>query len=230
MTPISEYRYRRRVEFAETDLAGVVHFSWFFRYMEEAEHALWRAAGLTIAPRDSDIGFPRVSASLDFLAPLHFEDELEVWIRIEAINRRSIRYVSTMTCDGTTVATGTVTAACVRKSPPPMRAIDLPEPARSRLAAYVSGEREPARLSETVRDRRLEAIYSRLSAGESFRTAVGEPYLERELNRADVQFIVRKGLNESANDYAALLERFNLTGSEHQRFMDFLRQHRLKPS
>ena len=135
MTPISELRYRRRVEFAETDLAGVVHFSWFFRYMEEAEHALWRAAGLSIAPRESDIGFPRVSASLDFHAPLHFEDELEVWIRIASISRRSIRYASTMTCDGTTVATGTVTAVCVRTSPLPMQAIDLPEGVRTRLVA-----------------------------------------------------------------------------------------------
>ena len=42
------FRYSRRVQFAETDLAGIVHFSMFFRYMEEAEHALWRAAGLTI--------------------------------------------------------------------------------------------------------------------------------------------------------------------------------------
>ena len=39
---------RRRVQF-ETDMAGVVHFSWYFRYMEEAEHALWREAGLSMA-------------------------------------------------------------------------------------------------------------------------------------------------------------------------------------
>jgi YbgC/YbaW family acyl-CoA thioester hydrolase len=134
VTPISEFRYRRRVEFAETDLAGVVHFSWYFRYMEEAEHALWRAAGLSIAPPGSAIGFPRVSASVDFLAPLHFEDELEVWIRIESISRRSIRYASTITCSGKTVATGTVTAACVRKTPPPMRGIDIPDAISSRLA------------------------------------------------------------------------------------------------
>ena len=45
----SEFRLRRRVQFYETDAAGMVHFSWFFRYMEEAEHALWREAGLSIA-------------------------------------------------------------------------------------------------------------------------------------------------------------------------------------
>lgn len=133
--PISEHRYLRRVQFAETDLAGVVHFSWYFRYMEEAEHALWREAGLSIAPPDSDVGFPRVSASVDFLAPLHFEDEFEVHIRIEAISTRSIRYASTITCRGVTVATGTVTAVCVRKSPPPMRAAEIPEEIRARLTA-----------------------------------------------------------------------------------------------
>src|SRR3990172_6068366 len=55
---VSEYRYRRRVQFADTDVAGVVHFSWIARYMEEAEHALWREAGLSIAPRDQPVGFP----------------------------------------------------------------------------------------------------------------------------------------------------------------------------
>ena len=58
---LSEYRLKRRVQFYETDMAGIVHFSWFFRYMEEAEHALWRAAGLSIAPPDSAIGWPRVN-------------------------------------------------------------------------------------------------------------------------------------------------------------------------
>src|SRR5262249_47928566 len=64
----SEHRLRRRVHFYETDMAGLVHFSVFFRYMEEAEHALWRAAGLTIATVDEEFGFPRVSASFDFHA------------------------------------------------------------------------------------------------------------------------------------------------------------------
>ena len=132
--PISEHRYHRRVHFAETDLAGVVHFSQFLRYMEEAEHALWRAAGLSIVPPDSDLGFPRVAASIEFHAPLHFEDEFEVHIRIAAISRRSIRYESTITRGDTRIASGTITAVCVTNSPPPMRATDLPEEIVSRFA------------------------------------------------------------------------------------------------
>ena len=78
MVAWSEYRLRRRVNFYETDCAGIVHFSWFFSYLEEAEHAMWRAAGLSIAPAAGGVGFPRVNASFDYHRPLRFEDEFEV--------------------------------------------------------------------------------------------------------------------------------------------------------
>src|SRR6185295_5425760 len=88
----SEYRLTRRVQFYETDAAGIVHFSWYFRYMEEAEHALWRAAGLSVAPPGGDIHWPRVAASCDFHGALFFEQEFEVWIRIAAMTQKTIRY------------------------------------------------------------------------------------------------------------------------------------------
>ena len=128
-----EYRYRRRVQFADTDMAGVVHFSWVARYMEEAEHALWRAAGLSIAQPGGGLVFPRVAVSIDFAAPLAFEDEFEVHVRIEAMSRRAIRYAHTITRGDTVIATGTMTAACVSTHPSPMRAVDIPPEIRSRL-------------------------------------------------------------------------------------------------
>ena len=130
----AEHRVKRRVQFYETDLAGIVHFSWYFRYMEEAEHALWRAAGLSIAAPDSEVGFPRVAASCDFRAPLRFEDEFEVYIRLEALNRRTLQYACVLTHGATTVATGSLTAACVSKrTGEPLSAIDIPEEIAARL-------------------------------------------------------------------------------------------------
>jgi YbgC/YbaW family acyl-CoA thioester hydrolase len=117
-------------------MAGVVHFSCIARYMEEAEHALWRAAGLSIVPDDRALGFPRVSVSIDFAAPLFFEDEIEVHVRIEAISRRTLRYRHTITRRGSVVATGTMTAACVQKDPQPMRAVEIPAAIRERLAPH----------------------------------------------------------------------------------------------
>jgi acyl-CoA thioester hydrolase len=124
---LSEYRFRRRVQFYETDAAGIVHFSWFFRYMEEAEHALWREAGLSIAPPESEIGWPRVAAAFDYHSPLRFEQEFDVQLRVAAVTRRSIRYVCSITRDEVKVATGTLTVVCVRRQPnQPMVAIEIP--------------------------------------------------------------------------------------------------------
>ena len=123
----SEYRLRRRVQFYETDAAGIVHFSWFFRYMEEAEHALWRDAGLSIAPPEGDVHWPRVAASCDFHSPLYFEQEFDVWIRVAGIGSKTIRYRSVIVRGDTTIASGTHTVACVRMRPnETMKSINIP--------------------------------------------------------------------------------------------------------
>jgi len=124
---ISEYRLARRVQFYETDAAGIVHFSVFFRYVEEAEHAMWRAAGLSIAAPGDPIGFPRVTAGFEFLRPLQFEDEFEVHLRVTGKTARTLSYSATIEKDGTTIARGTLTVACVSKRPgEPMRGTDIP--------------------------------------------------------------------------------------------------------
>lgn len=133
---LSEFRLKRRVQFYETDLAGVVHFSWYYRYAEEAEHALWRAAGLSIAPPGGEIGWPRVSASFEFREPLRFEEEFEVLVRVAAITSRTIRYTCLITRGDTTIATGTHTAVCVRQRPGgSMTATSIPDDIAARLAA-----------------------------------------------------------------------------------------------
>jgi acyl-CoA thioester hydrolase len=120
------FHYTRRVQFAETDLAGIAHFSAFFRFMEEAEHALWRAAGLSIGKAEETGGWPRVSAAFDFKSPLRFEDEFDVAIQLGAVTLRSLQYTCTITRGDTLVATGTMTSVCTRREEGRMRAVDLP--------------------------------------------------------------------------------------------------------
>ena len=130
----SAYRLTRRVQFHETDAAGIVHFSWFFRYMEEAEHALWRAAGLSIAAPGAEIGWPRVAASFEFTKPLHFEDEFEVHLWITAKTKKTIQYKALIASAGETLASGSLIIACVSRRPgEPMKAINIPPEVDSRL-------------------------------------------------------------------------------------------------
>ena len=123
--PPREFTLRRRVQFHETDVAGIVHFSWFFRYMEEAEHAMWREAGLSIHPPASDIGWPRIGASFEFHKALRFEDEFDVHIRIAEMTSRTIRYECVLRKGDEKVATGAMTIACVQTQPT-MRSVEIP--------------------------------------------------------------------------------------------------------
>ena len=50
---MTAFSYERRVEFCETDSAGIAHFSSLAIYMEQAEHALFRSIGLSVFPQRS---------------------------------------------------------------------------------------------------------------------------------------------------------------------------------
>ena len=139
--PLSEFTLHRRVVFHEVDSAGIVHFSVYFRYMEEAEHAMWRQAGLSIAARGADVGFPRVSAGFDYHRPLRFEDEFDARIRIVAIADKSLRYVCTLNKGAEKVATGTFTVVCVsRDEGGVMKARSIPPEIASRFEVSTEAE------------------------------------------------------------------------------------------
>ena len=122
-------------------MAGIAHFSCFFRYMEEAEHALWRAAGLTIARAGEETGWPRVAAAFEFKAPLRFEDEFEVAVRIAAVSKRSIQYGFIITRGPITIGQGTMTAVSVRYAPDHVIPIEIPADVVARLQSAADSEK-----------------------------------------------------------------------------------------
>ena len=126
--------YRRRVQFAETDLAGLVHFTQFFRYMEEAEHAMWRAAGLSVA-RD-DLHWPRVSASCEYASPLRFEDEIIVKVRA-GFGRCRIQYGFEIRRRDTVAATGAMTSVCTRAAGRTLKTAEIPQELLQRLRSVL---------------------------------------------------------------------------------------------
>jgi YbgC/YbaW family acyl-CoA thioester hydrolase len=114
-----EYKAVRRVEFAETDMAGIMHYSNFFRFLETAEHAFFRSLGLSIVTKvDPPVGWPRVHAECDFRAPLYFEDEVEVHLLVSEKKSKSLSYVFRFRKLNATppieVAHGKLTVVCVR--------------------------------------------------------------------------------------------------------------------
>ena len=128
---------RRRVEFCETDMAGIVHFSNFFRYMEFAEQAFLRSRGLTVAWQDGNrrVGFPRVSASCDYIKPVRFEDLLEIAVTVAEVGNKSVTYSFAFSCGGDPVANGKITAVCCQSSDSgSMESIAIPDDIRAKFA------------------------------------------------------------------------------------------------
>ena len=141
MTP---FRATRRVDFADTDLAGIVHFSNFFRYMEAAEVAFLRARGLSVKMdwEGQQLGFPRVAAACDYLKPARFEDVLDIAVTLERLGGKSLTYTFEFTRTGDVLARGKVTCVCCRVVGPErtLEAIDLPAGLRARLAQPIETE------------------------------------------------------------------------------------------
>lgn len=98
-------------------MAGIVHFSKYFCYIEFAEHEFFRKLGFSVAQKYEDLqyGWPRVKVAAEFLSPLRFEDELEIRLRLNNIGSRSIGYEFSIVkkSDQTIAAIGSYTTVCV---------------------------------------------------------------------------------------------------------------------
>ena len=118
----SRFVYTRRVEFADTDMAGIMHFSSIFRFMESAEHAFLRSLGHSVILSESNpvMGFPRVRAEADFRRPFRFEDEIEIELRVRERREKSLTYGFALRKAGDSSrevrAVGLVTVVCVCKA------------------------------------------------------------------------------------------------------------------
>jgi len=84
----------RELAFHETDMAGIAHFSNFFRWMEQAEHAFLRSLGLAPVVQETDQfwGWPRVRASCEYHLPLRFGDRFATHLFVKEIKIKSVVY------------------------------------------------------------------------------------------------------------------------------------------
>jgi acyl-CoA thioester hydrolase len=130
------HTYARRVEFGDTDMAGIMHFSNFFRFMEAAECDFLRSRGLSVVWQDSEIkfGFPRVSVSCDFKSPAKFGDLVEIDVTLEAIGKKSLTYRFDFRRGETHLATGKMTSVLVKSQDgQSMQSMEIPDPIRAKL-------------------------------------------------------------------------------------------------
>lgn len=136
------YRFHttRRIEFSDTDMAGIVHFSRFFVFMESAEHEFLRSLGAPIhcEYEGVELGWPRVAASCQYLEPARLGDVLDVRLLVRRKGRSSLTYDFEFRRDGTLLVEGRVTTICCafgasRGAPAPLRSMAIPASLADRI-------------------------------------------------------------------------------------------------
>ncbi|HTN74590.1 MAG TPA: thioesterase family protein [Pirellulaceae bacterium] len=135
------FTINRRVEFRDTDAAGIVHFSVFFNYMEAAEHELLRSLGTSVLTHDAEgeISWPRVAVACEYRGALRFEDEVEIQVSIERLGQKSVTYLFDFVKVGALIAHGKITAVCCRiEAGQPPRSITIPPAISEKLQALVA--------------------------------------------------------------------------------------------
>ncbi|MCW5981401.1 MAG: acyl-CoA thioesterase [Bryobacteraceae bacterium] len=137
-----EYKVVRQVEFSDTDMAGIMHFSNFFRFMETAEHAFFRSLGFSIHTTAPEaVGWPRVHADCDFRRPLRFEDSVEIHLLVREKGRKSLTYTFIFRKlneqPEREVARGTLAVACVKRDAATgaMRGVPIPSAIADKIEA-----------------------------------------------------------------------------------------------
>lgn len=132
-------RARRRVEFRDTDAAGIVHFSAFFFWMESVEHEFLRSVGLHVLERQPDgveHSWPRVAVSCDYSSTVRFGDVLDIALSVAAVGRSSVTYEFAFACDERPVAEGRVVAVRCRLQPGGgLESVAIPSDVVARLTA-----------------------------------------------------------------------------------------------
>ncbi len=127
---------QRRIEFADPDMAGIVHFANFFRFMEAAESEFLRSLGLGVSLKweGQAMGFPRVSASCDYVRPARFEDLIDIAVSVHNVGRKSVTYGFEFSRNGEVLAKGQVSSVCCRVvGDHQLESIEIPAGIREKL-------------------------------------------------------------------------------------------------
>ena len=129
-----EFTTTRRVQFAETDAAGVLYFGNYYRIMEEVEHAFWRSVGVSLAHQ----GKEGATTCCEYFAPVRFEDVIELAFRLTHVGQRSLSFEVEFRHGRSLIALGRTTAVCCSLAEGDFQPIAIPEEVRAKIAPYVS--------------------------------------------------------------------------------------------
>lgn len=141
VTPMAFYSYDRRTHFSESDAAGIIHFSKYACFVEEAEHAFLGKQGFPIEVHNpARYRWPRVSFSASFDSPIFPLQDIRISLDPRCVGKSSItwRWVIFDKNTMTPLCKGEMKTVCCRLNGNKLDACPLPEELRNKLSSALT--------------------------------------------------------------------------------------------
>ncbi len=89
--------YKRRANYYETDMMGIVHHSNHIRYFEEARLDYMRSFGCDVLEMEKEgIIIPNVDAYARYYVPVKFGEEVDIEVTLTTFNGTRMEYTFTV--------------------------------------------------------------------------------------------------------------------------------------
>jgi len=128
-----------RAAFADTDAAGIVHFTTVLFWVEATEEALFRELKLPFFVQEEERvkGFPRVRIECDYKFPVYREEVVTIALQPQELGDKKLVWGFKATVQGREVAAGALTTVYAhRTGTGAMAAALIPLPTLSGLRTY----------------------------------------------------------------------------------------------
>jgi acyl-CoA thioester hydrolase len=131
------FETRQEVQWADVDVAGIMYFAAYWRFVERAEMEFFDELGFPYGRvfERYDFWLPRVRCDAEYHAPALMEDWLRLRTHLEKVGASSIRWktVAFNERTGEPGAAFVMTVACIDRNT--KKSAPLPEPIRTALAS-----------------------------------------------------------------------------------------------
>ncbi len=133
--------HQREVDFADTDMGGIVHFARYLVYSETAEHRFLESLGYPVVNADEQgcmLCWPRVSVAADYLRPIRFGETVAIEVTVVRLGGSSIDYLFELRCSDDLCARIKETVVhCRLHETNGIQAVRIPDGLRKKLQALL---------------------------------------------------------------------------------------------
>ncbi|WP_102346662.1 acyl-CoA thioesterase [Bacillus sp. Marseille-P3661] len=129
------HKYHFRVEWGDTDAAGIVFSPNFYKFMDQAAHNFFETIGFPLSKlvRVDKIGIPSVESKCTFKKPLYHEDDVIIQTSISELRDKVIKFSHEFVKDGEVVAYGYQVRALASIGGERVKAISIPPDMRAAI-------------------------------------------------------------------------------------------------